>query len=95
MTPEQNLTTPQAPEDVRDVIYREITAARDGHLTVAEAVAAISRAHLLSTPVTVTMEECQRLRDAWLVEPDGTWRGMAIILRRVLGDRIQIAGEPS
>lgn len=61
------------------------------------AVAALrDRAHLLATPVTVTSQECRQIySEAFLVSRPDEVKAMEFALRRVLGDRIQISGEPS
>jgi hypothetical protein len=102
--------TPQAPEDVRERAALVITdAIFEGRLFDEAAKAAtmtadaLSRAHLLATPVTVTMEECDLLRRAYSEEKlkvsiggsfqNGLALAMGNALRRVLGDRIQISGQ--
>lgn len=93
------LATPQAPEDVRARAVAVIDSVRsedDGFPSSEYVMEALDRAHLLATPVTVTMEECDHIgfgmkQNMGLSLADA----VATTLRRVLGDRIQIAGEPS
>lgn len=68
--------------------------------TIAIVVDLLHSNGLLATPVTVTMEECGEVVATWLRDQKGEHQrasnsalGMAAALRRVLGDRIQIAGQ--
>jgi hypothetical protein len=93
--------TPQAPEDVRSRAIETLMLHDDAPPLdldqIEDLVGVLNDAHLLATPVTVTMEECREVQQ--LLVHDGV-DGLSLndligALRRVLGDRIQIAGESS
>lgn len=57
---------------------------------------ASSRANLLATPVTVTMEEIKTILAEFGIECGAAFAwDFGQVMASVLGDRIQIAGEPS
>jgi hypothetical protein len=96
--------TPQVPEDVRARAVAAIDEARTyafGFPSSESVVGALDRAHLLATPVTVTMEDCINLSSAFLSLVnarnlhDSLQTRMAEALRRVLGDRIRISTPPA
>lgn len=87
---------PQAPEDVISAasdIARSMTYDR---ALANQIISALADAHFLATPVTVTMGECRRIADDFLITNHSYSTTSGCLwqcLRRVLGDRIQIA-EP-